>query len=73
MKVERQTVNESRTTIKAGSSGKLLELGRSVIAQRTCINDAIKLWNQAPKEVTQCNSLYQIKIQSKLYAKTLPV
>ena len=62
LKLERQTVNELGATTRAGSSGKLIEFGRSVIAQKTCINDAIKLWNQAPKEVTQCNSLYQIKI-----------
>ena len=73
LKVERQTVKVSGTATRAGTSGKLIEVGRSMIAQKTCINDAIKLWNKAPKEVTQCTSLYQIKKQSKLFAKTLPV
>ena len=34
---------------RACTSGKLIESGRSVITQKTCINDAIKLWNKAPK------------------------
>ena len=73
IKVERLSSNGNGTTTRACTRGKLVEAGRSVIAQKTCINDAIKLWNKAPRRVTECLTLSQIKIQSKLYAKTLPV
>ena len=73
LKLDRQSVSETGTSTKACTSGKLMESGRSVIAQKTCINDAIKLWNKAPKQVTQCLTLSQIKVQSKLNAKSLLV
>ena len=73
LKLERQTVNENSIATRACTSGKLVESGRSVIAQKTCVNDAIKLWNNAPLQVTQSLTLSQIKAQSKLYAKTLPL
>ena len=73
LKLDRQSVSETGTSTRACTSGELMESGRSVIAQKTCTNDAIKLWNKAPKQVTQCLTLSQIKVQSKLYAKSLPV
>ena len=60
-------------TTRACTSGKLVETGKSVITQKTCKNDAIKLWNSLPKYVQTCSSHSEIKTQAKIYVKSLPV
>ena len=69
----RQTPHDNGPATRAGSSGRLIEAGHSLISQKTCINDAVRLWNQLPIAITKCNSLAQIKTQAKMFAKTLPI
>ena len=52
---------------------KYTESGKSWLAQRTCLNDAIRIWNKLPSSVTSCETFNQIKCQAKLFAKSLPV
>ena len=52
----------------------LLEMkGKSEIVFGTFINDGIRLWNAAPLEITNCDSLYSAKRLIKKYAKSFPV
>ena len=60
------------TSTRACTSGKLQESWKSVITQKTCKNDAIKLWNSVPKHVQSSKSLNEIKTHAKIFAKTLP-
>ena len=71
--IEKQFVKEVGPATRASTNGRLIEKGESCSAQKTCINDYIKLWNKLPSLVTECNTFYQIKVQSKLFAKTLPI
>ena len=73
LKIEKQTVKDVGTVTRACTSGRLVEGGKSCISQKTCLNEAIRIWNQLPTNVTQCLSFNQVKIQFKLYAKTLPI
>ena len=67
------SINISGPATRAGSTGRLIETGSSCISQKTCINDAIRLWNQLPLKVTNCDSMHQIKKQAKMFAKTIPI
>ena len=71
--VQKHSVQDSMTSTRACTRGKLQESGKSVITQKTCKNDAIKLWNSIPKHVQSCKSLNEIKVHAKIFAKTLPI
>ena len=63
---------ETATTRSVGSS-ILQEFGKTNITQKTCINDATKIWNQAPQTIKQCVSLYSARKAIKTYVKMLPI
>ena len=73
IKLEKHSESRAGTSTRACTSGKIIEHGKSSISQKTCINDAVRLWNQLPVEVTQCETFSQIKMQAKRYAQTLPL
>ena len=58
---------------RAMASRKPLEIGNSYITQKTCISDAIKLWNLTPVELKNANTLYAIKKATKIFVKTQPI
>ena len=65
-------MNNALTT-RACSNGKLKEAGKTALTQSTLINDAIKAWNLAPKEVHESLNYNIAKKNIKMFAKTLPV
>ena len=73
LKLEKQKINEEGVSTRAATTGKLCMVGRSVLAKKTCISDAIRLWNGAPPAVTISESLYRAKKEIKKYVKTLPI
>ena len=73
IQLPRQLVQEAGPSTRNCTKGRLIESGFSSLSQKTCINDAVRLWNSLPDSVTLCESLSQVKKQAKLFAKTLPV
>ena len=73
IQVEKQAGSEQGPTTRAITTGRLIEHGVSCLSQKSCINDAVRLWNKLPMTVTECTSINQIKIQAKIFAKSLPV
>ena len=61
IQIARQTVNVDGPSTRASHDGRLIEKGFSCLAQKTCLNDAIRLWNKLPESVTKCDSFNQIK------------
>ena len=43
------------------------------MSQRTFLNDAGHVWNNAPDSLKKCNSLYSVKKAIKLFVETLPL
>ena len=72
-KVTKTATTSNALTTRACSSGKLKESGKTVLTQSTLINDAIKAWNLAPKEIHESLSYNIAKKNIKMFAKTLPV
>ena len=73
LKSVQQTVNHDGVWTRADSRGRPLNIGKSNVVQRTCVSDAIRLWNQAPQEVTSSPNLSMAKSARKKYARKLPV
>ena len=73
IQMEKQTPHENRPATRADIKGRLIVSANSCLSQKTCINDAINIWNQLPKLVTDCKSFYQIKKQAKIFARTVPI
>ena len=72
IEIAKQTVTEDRTNTRANHEGRLIEVGKKAITQKTMISDAIKLWNKAPVELKNCTNIYQLKAHTRGYVKTLP-
>ena len=71
--INQQSVPESGVTTRASLWGKPVEIGTSNLTQSTCTSDAIRVWNKAPKSVTECLTLYQVKKAIKEFVKSLPI
>ena len=73
LKVQRQFSDFSRVNTRADATQKPVEIGRSLLVQKTCVSDAISLWNKAPTHVTSCTSLSQAKTEIKKFVRQLPI
>ena len=68
----KQVIPENRNT-RACTQGKLIVPGTKPIMQKTCINDAMKIWNTCPASITKAATLATAKAEIKKFVKTLPV
>ena len=73
LKVSKQGVNVVGVATRADYANRLREVGKSDLVQRTCISDAIRVWNRAPEKIKNSKSLYTAKKEIKTFAKTLPI
>ena len=73
LQVKHQSVPEVGTHTRAATSGKIIEVGKSNLTQKSSISDSIRIWNFAPNTVTEANSLYLAKKCIKNYVKSLPI
>ena len=65
-------MNTSRVNTSADMAEKPVEIGNSLLVQKTCISDAIRLWNMAPKQITSWTNLLQAKTEIKKFICQLP-
>ena len=72
LKVQRQTRNDSRVSTRTDTTEKPMEIGRTLVTQKTCVSDAIRLWNIAPDTITTCTSLSIVKSEIKKFVRQLP-
>ena len=49
------------------------EIGKTLLVQKTCVSDAIHLWNSAPSSITNSITLSQAKTEIKKYVKLMPI
>ena len=73
LSIELQTLNSMRVSTRAALKGRPIEVGLSTLTQKTCVSDAIKLWNVAPLTITGSLSLYQAKKEIHSFVRKLPV
>ena len=73
LKIDQQAIAENRVSTRADSIGRLIEIGKSNLVQKSCISDAIRLWNSAPDKVTCSKSMAQAKSEIKKFVRLLPI
>ena len=61
-----------REGLKSSNKPDLIITGRSAIQDKSFINDAARVWNNAPMEIKSCKSLHSAKKLIKLFSRTLP-
>ena len=71
--IPKHTVKKSKAITRSCTNGKLIEFGKCALSQKTCKNDAVRLWNILPKYVQICDTLTELKTQTKIFVKKLPV
>ena len=71
--VNRQENNANGMSTRADSVGRPIEIGKTILTQKTSVSDAIHLWNRSPKNVTESLSLYQAKKEIRSFVKLLPI
>ena len=69
----RKNINNEVTTTRAMTSKQPVEISKKSLTQKTCISDAIKLWNNIPNEPKWNSTVHTMKKATKTYVKTLPI
>ena len=72
-KVERVTSCPEAALTRSGGNARLLEVGKSYLCSKTFKNDAIRIWNHAPKELEECSSVWSAKKAIKKLSLSLPI
>ena len=73
LKIKLNEVSMNQTATRAMVKRTPIELGSTTLKSKTCISDAIKIWNIAPVQLHKCTSLYSLKKLTKEFVKTLPI
>ena len=73
IKIELNVVQDGQVATRAMTKSTPIEQGSTNLISKTCISDAIKVWNLAPMDIKSCNSLYSLKRKVKDFVKTLPI
>ena len=71
--IKKQESNALGVLTRATERGRPINIGKSSLTSKTCVSDAVRIWNQAPVEVTGSMSLYMVKKAIKRYVKSLPI
>ena len=71
--IKLQSENHDGVSTRADRKEKPCEIGRSSLTKKTCISDAIRLWNLAPLCIKQSKTILEAKREIKKYAKSLPI
>ena len=62
-----------REGLKSTNKPELLISGKTHVQSLTFINDAARVWNNAPSNIKECKSLSSVKKQIKTFTQTLPL
>ena len=69
----RQGCRKNAAKTRASTSGKLIEKGFLNLTRSSSINDATRLWNSAPNQIKESDTIYSEKKCIKDFVKTLPL
>ena len=73
LKIAQQSTNNHRVSTRADTEEKPIEIGKTVLTQKSCVSDAIRLWNSAPASISNCVSLSLAKLEIKKFVRQLPI
>ena len=61
LKVAQQSVPYVGTSTRAALIGKPINIGKSTATRNSCVSDSVRIWNLAPKSVTESTTAYHAK------------
>ena len=68
------TLDPNDRNSRSSSNGRLkLCNGKSLSSQSTFLNDGKRVWNNAPIQIRECNSIYSVNKEIKKFVSTLPL
>ena len=73
LKLAQQSVPDVGTATRAALNRRPVQIGNTTTTRNTCVSDSIRIWNQAPKSITESKTPYSAKKAIKDFAKTLPI
>ena len=73
LKIKQQSENHERTRTRADVKKRPCEIGRTTLTKKTCVSDAIRLWNLSPDGIKESETVYKAKTEIKRFVKTLPM
>ena len=59
LKISNQVASHATINTRALTEGRPIKIGSSILPSKTCISDAIRIWNSPPIELKNSNSLHQ--------------
>ena len=71
--IKQQSTDHDGVQTRADKLNRPCEVGKTSLTQKTCISDAIRLWNLAPDQIKDCFSVGQAKAAIKTFVRTLPI
>ena len=72
LQIKQQISESTRVNTRADKIGKPIEIGRSNVTQKTCVSDAIRLWNMTPDQVKNGEKLSLAKKEINKFVRQLP-
>ena len=73
IKIKLNIIHDNQIATRAMTKRTPVELGNTNLLSKTCISDAIRIWNQAPMNIKSSTSLYSLKKSIWDFVKTLPI
>ena len=73
LKIEKLCHVNANCVTRAVKNQDLKEFGKSSIVQSTFLSDACKVWNNCPKNIKDCETIWSAKKAIKAYVSTLPL
>ena len=71
--IKQQSSTHEGVLTRADNKNRPCEIGMASVTTKTCISDAVRLWNLAPQKIKSCGSPFQAKREIKTFVKSLPV
>ena len=65
LKIAQQSVPEVGTSTRAAHKGKPINIGKSTATRNSCVSDSIRIWNLAPRNITESKTAYLAKKSNK--------
>ena len=72
-KIQKMEQNDARSTTRAVTTGKLIEVGITTGTKNTFYNDGVKAWNKVNDKIKSCKSIWSAKKMIKLFVKNLHI
>ena len=73
VKIDFRATRENKTETRGATSGKVVETERPCKARATFVGYITRLWNRAPKSITQAETMGKVKSKIRKYCRTLPI